>query len=153
MKRYLYEATFSPNELGGYDVFFPELGIATLGDDLTNAAYMAQDLLTIYILGENDMGRDIPETGQFGAKRPENGAVIGIMALISEEDPQPEEMTADHAADILGVSRARVYAMARTGILESRKVGNALMISAESVKRRFNEPRSAGRPPKGAVQA
>ncbi len=152
MKSYLYEAVFTPNELGGYDVEFPELGIVTMGDGLSDAAHMAQDLLTTYVLGESDLGRKIPEVGRFGSERPEGGAVIGIMAVAGPETAEPDEMTADHAADILGVSRARVYAMARDGVLESRKVGKALMISSESVKRRFNEPRHAGRPPK-ALQA
>lgn len=150
MKRYLYEAVFSPNELGGYDVSFPELGIVTMGDDLTDAAWAAQDLLTLHAEGERAMGRDLPESGSFGAAAPDGGAVIGIMAVVGEGGDEADEMTADHAADILGVSRPRVYAMARDGILESRKVGNSLMISAESVRARYSSPREAGRPRKAA---
>ena len=62
-------------------------------------------------------------------------------------------MTADEAADILDVSRSRIYAMVRDGILKARKVGATLMISTESVKERFNSPRKAGRPRKGAMEA
>ncbi len=60
-------------------------------------------------------------------------------------------MTVKEAADILGVSNARIYAMARDGVLESTKVGNMLLLSTESVRKRYNEPRKAGRPKK--VQA
>lgn len=42
--------------------------------------------------------------------------------------------------------------MARYGILKARKAGNMLMISMESVKDRFNVPRKAGRPRKGAIE-
>ncbi len=49
MERYFYEAVLTPNELGGYDARFPELDIITQGDDLTDAAFMAQDLLTLVV--------------------------------------------------------------------------------------------------------
>lgn len=152
MKRYLYEAIFTPYE-GGYEVEFPELGIFTQGATLSEAAFMAQDLLGLHISTALECGEDVPEVGQFGLDRPEGGAVMGIMAIVGAGSAELDEMTADEAADILGVSRARVYAMARDGVLESRKIGNALMISTESVKRRFNSPRGAGRPPKHAAQA
>lgn len=42
--------------------------------------------------------------------------------------------------------------MARYGILKARKVGNMLMVSTKSVKDRFNVPRKAGRPRKGAIE-
>lgn len=58
----------------------------------------------------------------------------------------------NEAADILDVSRPRIYAMARDGILKARKAGNMLMISTESVEGRFNAPRKAGRPRKGAIE-
>lgn len=54
--------------------------------------------------------------------------------------------------DILDASRSRIYAMARDGVLEARKAGSMLMISTGSVKGRFNVPRKAGRPGKGAIE-
>lgn len=42
--------------------------------------------------------------------------------------------------------------MACYGILKARKAGNMLMISTGSVKDRFNAPREAGRPRKGAIE-
>lgn len=40
----------------------------------------------------------------------------------------------------------------RDGVLEARKAGSMLMISTKSVKDRFNVPRKAGRPRKGAIE-
>ena len=42
-------------------------------------------------------------------------------------------MTVQDAADILGVSASRVYAMCRDGVPDSRKLGNAVMVSAADV--------------------
>ncbi len=42
--------------------------------------------------------------------------------------------------------------MARYGILKARKAGSMLMITTGSVKDRFNAPRKAGRPRKGAIE-
>ena len=42
--------------------------------------------------------------------------------------------------------------MVRDGIFKARKAGNMLMISTGSVKGRFNAPREAGRPRKGAIE-
>lgn len=42
--------------------------------------------------------------------------------------------------------------MARDGIFKVRKADSVLMISTESVKDRFNAPREAGRPRKGAIE-
>lgn len=40
----------------------------------------------------------------------------------------------------------------RDVVLEARKAGSMLMISIKSVKDRFNVPRKAGRPRKGAIE-
>lgn len=40
----------------------------------------------------------------------------------------------------------------RDAVLEARKAGSMLMISTGSVKDRFNVPRKAGRPRKGAIE-
>lgn len=78
--------------------------------------------------------------------------LVVVMVLADGADLSLNEMTADEAADILDVSRSRIYAMVRDGILKARKAGSMLMISTESVKDRFNAPREAGRPGKGAIE-
>ena len=49
MKRFIYEAIFTPNIIGGYDVLFPELGLTTQGSNLADASYMAQDILALHL--------------------------------------------------------------------------------------------------------
>ena len=115
MNRYLYEARFTPNELGGYDVLFPEWGIATQGGSLGDAAAMAQDLLTTYITGMLDQGKTVAPVGTFTTECPAGSILMGIMALVDPEAPEEDTMTAQEAADLLGVSRSRVYAMVRDG--------------------------------------
>lgn len=78
--------------------------------------------------------------------------LVVVMVLADGSDLSLNEMTADEAADILDVSRSRIYAMVRDGILKARKAGNMLMISAGSVKDRFSAPRKADRPGKGAIE-
>lgn len=78
--------------------------------------------------------------------------LVVVMVLADGADLSLNEMTADEAADILDVSRSRISAMVRDGILKARKAGSMLMISTESVKDRFNAPRKAGRPRKGAIE-
>lgn len=43
MRRFIYEAIFIPNDIEGYDVLFPELGLTTQGSNLADASYMAQE--------------------------------------------------------------------------------------------------------------
>lgn len=46
--KFLYEAILTPWS-GGWEAEFPDLGICTQGDTLFDAAFMAQDLLTLWI--------------------------------------------------------------------------------------------------------
>lgn len=147
--KYLYEAILTPWK-HGYEVSFPDLDIVTQGDDLYDAVYMAQDLLQLWISSELAQGRSVPPATT-NNQAPEGGQMVFIAVECTEKVPEIETMTVKEAADILGVSNARIYAMARDGILESTKVGNMLLLSTESVRKRYNEPRKAGRPKK--VQA
>lgn len=147
MERYLYEAVFTPFE-GGYEVEFPELGLFTQGRSLSDAAYMAQDILTMEIADRLEAGENVPAVGAFGAARPEGGAVIGIMALAEPGCCDVATMTVDEAADVLDVSRARIHALIRDGALRATKTGNMRLVDAADVMARFNKPRHPGRPRK-----
>jgi excisionase family DNA binding protein len=46
--------------------------------------------------------------------------------------------TITEAAQILGVTRQRVFAMIKAGILKAEKIGNQWAIERESVNRRLN---------------
>ena len=153
MERYLYKAVLTPCGSDGYEASIPELELMTQGNDFADAVYMAQDLLCLEISDRLKEGDPLPTVGSFTPECPDGSTIVGIMALVEGDDLSLNEMTADEAADILDVSRSRIYAMVRDGILKARKVGATLMISTESVKERFNSPRKAGRPRKGAMEA
>ena len=54
--KYAYTAIFTPEENGLYSVSFPDLqGCYTCGDDMTDAIYMAQDVLNLTLY---DMEQD-----------------------------------------------------------------------------------------------
>lgn len=141
-KLYMYEALIYPSNVG-FEVYVPDLDVYTQGEDLYDAAFMGQDLIQTWVSCLLEEGREVPEP-TFGRKAPEGGYVMGI----ATDAPVPEvpEMSVEDAAGILGVSKARVYAMVKDGVLDGRKVGASVLVSTASVKDRFNNPRAAGRP-------
>lgn len=61
MAKYVYPAIFSPEEEGGYSVFFPDLeGCYTCGDDLQDALFMAEDVLAFVLYDYEAEGKVIP---------------------------------------------------------------------------------------------
>lgn len=142
--KYVYEAIIEPS--GKWlEARFPDLGIITQGEDMQDAAFMAQDLLENHIIMALKKGRALPAP-TFGNECAEDGYRMGIVVECDEDTPQDETMTVNEAADILDVTPARVRAMIRDGILKSRKVGMVHMVDAQSVMDRYNEPVRAGRP-------
>ena len=152
MCKYIYEAVVTPNNVGGFDAEFPDLGIVTQGCDLYDAAFMAQDLLENHIVYTLQKGAALPAP-TVGRVASEGGHVMCIVIECDVDTPQEETMTVAEAADVLDVSEARVRAMIRDGVLGSRKVGRMHMVDAADVMRRFNEPVASGRPKKEAVMA
>lgn len=148
---YLYEAIATPSGDGRYDIRFPDLDIMTFGNDLYDAAYMAQDLLSLHLSTLLKKNEELP-TPTMDHDVPEDGYAIGIAVDCSKDAPEIEFMSVQEAADILDVSTPRIYAMLRNGILAGKKVGGAQLVSTQSVKDRFNNPRPAGRPKKAALE-
>ncbi len=62
-------------------------------------------------------------------------------------------VSAKEAAQLLGVSKPRVYQLVKQGVLEAEHIGRTLLISADSVKKRIENPVAAGRPPRVDVNA
>lgn len=61
MAKYVYPAVFTPEEEGGYSVFFPDLeGCYTCGDDLQDALFMANDVLAFVLYDYEKEGKGIP---------------------------------------------------------------------------------------------
>lgn len=142
--KYVYEAIIEPSG-ERLEARFPDLGIVTQGEDMQDAAFMAQDLLENHIVMALQKGRELPAP-TFGNECGENGYRMGIVVDCDADTPQDETMSVNEAADILDVTPTRIRAMINSGILKSQKVGMVHMVDAQSVMDRFNEPAHAGRP-------
>ena len=77
---YLYYAIFSPNEQGGYDIEFPDLdGAFSFGKDMSDALYMAKDLLEGWLIIAEDEEDPIPEPTVFNdIKKGKNDLLVPI---------------------------------------------------------------------------
>lgn len=151
METYIYEAVLTPNEAGGYDARFPELDITTQGCDMADATYMAQDALALHVSGLLTEGKSVGKVGKFGHQCPKGSTLMGIAAPVEQASPEAQFITAQEAADLLDVTRPRIYALIKEGILRSKKEGNTRLVCVADVMERFNNPQPAGRPK--AIQA
>ena len=61
--KYVYPAIFEKEE-EGYSVIFPDLDIATSGEDLTEAVYMAKDALCLMLYDLEERKAEIPEASR-----------------------------------------------------------------------------------------
>ena len=62
--KHVYPAVFTPED-GGYSVNFPDLeGCYTSGDDLQDAIYMAQDVLSFTLFDYEKEGKEIPSASK-----------------------------------------------------------------------------------------
>lgn len=81
MAKYVYPAVFSPEEEGGYSVFFPDLdGCYTCGDDLKDALFMAEDVLAFYLYDEERDGKTIPAASQAKDVSVKEGEFVNYIA-------------------------------------------------------------------------
>ena len=63
--KYAYTAVFTPEENGQYSVNFPDLqGCYTSGDDMSDAVYMAQDVLCLALYDLEQDKKPIPKTSK-----------------------------------------------------------------------------------------
>lgn len=149
--KYVYEAIIEPSG-DRLEVRFPDLGIITQGEDMQDAAFMAQDLLENHVVIALQKGREL-SAPTFGNECGADGYRMGVVVECDEDTPQDETMSVNEAADILDVTPTRIRAMISSGILKSRKVGMVHMVDAQSVMDRFNEPAHAGRPKRETATA
>ena len=134
---------------GKYETQIPLLGAKTFGVDMVDAICMAQDLMEAIVSYRIENGSDVPQesiTSDVWKDMPDGGCAVVLFT--DGRVPEAEDMTVKDAADILGVSASRVYAMCKDGVLDSRKLGNAVMVSTRSVRERQNEEVRSGRPKK-----
>ncbi len=81
MAKFVYPAIFSPEEEGGYSIFFPDLeGCYTCGDDLQDAIMMAEDVLAFYLYDQEKEGKVIPEPSEANKVQVEEGEFVNYIA-------------------------------------------------------------------------
>lgn len=56
-----YPAIFYEEKEGGYTVFFPDFGMATCGDDMNEAVFMAKDCLYLGVTSELEDHHELPK--------------------------------------------------------------------------------------------
>ena len=83
--KYVYPAVFTPEE-GGFSVNFPDLeGCYTSGDDLQDALYMAQDVLSFTLFDYEKSGKDIPEPSLLSSIEIKDGEFINYIVCDTVE--------------------------------------------------------------------
>lgn len=141
----MYETILSPNELGGFDVRIPDLDCMTQGDSLDDAVDAARDLIALMVASHMECNESLPKN-HFGHDVPKDGYAIAIFQEV--DAPSDHDLTVRETAEVLDVTKARVYAMVRDGVLVGCKIGSAVMVSARSVREYERKPRKPGRPRK-----
>lgn len=120
----------------------------TQGRDVREASEMAADWLKGEVEHRMMTGEPLPEA-TFG-NEPRQGGRVAIVAVDADLD-SVETVAASDAAEMLGVSRARVSQMLSSGLLEGYRKGRATFVTLDSVKARLAERPKAGRPRKAAT--
>lgn len=77
--KYVYPAVFTP-ENGGYSVYFPDLeGCYTSGDDLQDAIYMAEDVLSFTLFDYEKEAKEVPEPSKLSNIKLEKSEFINYI--------------------------------------------------------------------------
>lgn len=80
MTRYAFPAVFTPEEEGGYSVYFPDIeGCYTQGDDMAEALYMAEDALSLMLYEYESQGKPIPEPSALGDLKTSDTDIVNFV--------------------------------------------------------------------------
>lgn len=123
--------------------FWPGRVDGTQGEDFDDAVEMSADWLHEMVLDCLMKGEEVPDFPKGNA--PRQGGSIIVVAVDASLSEVPA-VTARDAADLLGVSTARITQLSKAGLLDSWKVGRTRMVSLESIELRLEDERRAGRP-------
>lgn len=86
MAKYVYPAVFTPEEEGGYSVFFPDPeGCYTCGDNLQDAMFMANDVLAFVLYDYESEGREIPKPSRAEDVERSTGEFVNYVACDTVE--------------------------------------------------------------------
>lgn len=80
--KYSYPAIFTPAEDGGFSVVFPDIeNCFTCGDNLTEALFMAEDVLALMLYSEyEEVKRPIPAPSPINALALKEGEFVNVVA-------------------------------------------------------------------------
>ena len=146
----IQEFEFYPDPEGGYAVEPCGLAGATEGETYEEAVEMAVDWLRVHALAALERGAEFKGGGLGHA--PSRGGTVVTLAVSIELSDVPA-VTAAKAAEMLGVSTARVAQLCRDGSLNSWRVGSARMVSCDSIECRLAARPGAGRPHRASAEA
>lgn len=138
-----------PDPEGGYAVEPCGLAGATEGDTYEEAVEMAVDWLRVHALAALERGAKFRGGGL--GHVPSRGGTVVTLAVNVELSDIPV-VTATEAAEMLGVSTARVAQLCRDGSLNSWKIGNTRMVSRDSIEYRLAAKPAAGRPRRASFE-
>ena len=81
MNRYTYPAIFTPEKDGGFSVVFPDMeGCYTCGDNLSDALYMAQDVLAFTLYDYEKEKKEIPSPSSIHSFHLKDGEFVNYIA-------------------------------------------------------------------------
>ena len=134
----VYNAVFTPEEVGGYSVVVPDLpGCFSQGETLCDSVKNITEAMTLYIEDCLASREDIPAPAPLTVGRSEDtGALtfpVGVQIApedISVGDPY---LTTAEAGELLGVNASRIRQLLLEGKLESRKKGRDHQIARWSI--------------------
>jgi predicted RNase H-like HicB family nuclease len=78
--KYVYPACFYPEDDGRFSVVFPDFPVATYGNNLTEAMYMAQEAAAGRIIGDIEDGETLPNPSSLNNIKPEKPE--GFVSLV-----------------------------------------------------------------------
>lgn len=153
MGKYIFDAIITPEDDGSYSVELPTLpGCFTCGDDYGDAVAMAADAARTWVASKLKHGEVVPPYRKEAA--PEGSERLCVFFEVDGSYiVDGPVISAAQAARELGVSRGRVTHMIDAGLLDAYRSGRRTWVSEASVEARKENPRRAGRPRKGALQA
>lgn len=147
---YATELILIPEEDGSVTVWNPDLDVWSAGDSDADAACMGADAVHGTLVALSQLGRPIPEPLSASYEMPENATRAYASVYWEADEPEEEFITGREAADLLGVSRQAVSALAKSGALRSKKVGRTLLVATADVRDRANRRSAAPRLNAGA---
>lgn len=120
---------------------FPQFGgVSTHGKTRAEALKAAREVLTLEAVALIDDGESAPRTAHV--------AEVHIVSVdVSDDDAEAAHcLTLAQAARELELSKSRVTALVKSGVLDVRLVANRRMVTIESINRLLASDRKPGRP-------